>query len=232
MRLNNVTFEKRSVLDTGLASESYDLIYCTGVLHHIANTYAGLGELTRLLRPGGKILISLYNAVAFAPRNLRRRITRRLGDEDLDRRVQWGRRLFPITTRRLTKATRNDHESGLYDYFAIPYESYHTIGQVLKWFDQLGLEYGGSFPPAAIRDYPAMLAHPSFQKVEKRFRGPHVRLAARLSRGGQLQQTRPNFVSRAMIQFIWLVTGTGMWCIAARKPTTRRSQAADPRPSI
>jgi SAM-dependent methyltransferase len=66
-RLRNVVFETRSVLDTGLPSDSYDLVYCTGVLHHIENSYNGLRELTRVLRPGGKILISLYNAVEFMP---------------------------------------------------------------------------------------------------------------------------------------------------------------------
>ena len=215
--LRNVVFETRSVLDTRLPSDSYDLVYCTGVLHHIENSYSGLRELTRVLRPGGKILISLYNAVGFLPREARRRIARRLGGKDLKRRVIWGQRLFPLLSRRLTRASLNDPASALYDYFAIPHQSLHTIGQVLKWFDRLGLEYLGSFPPAVPLDYPAMLTHESFSSVDEEYRRPLVRLAAKMSPGGALQRRRPGLSSRAAIQLLWLATGVDIWSTAGRK---------------
>jgi len=161
--------------------------------------------------------MSLYNAVSFTPREARRRIARWLGGDDLERRVLWGQRLFPVTSRRLTQANLNDPASVLYDYFAIPYESLHTIGQVLNWFDRLGLEYIGSFPPAVLRDYPAMLAHESFGSVDEQYRGPLVQLASKMSRGRDLRCRRPTLSSRAFIQLIWLFVGVRIWCTSARK---------------
>ena len=215
--LRNVAFEKRSVLDTGLTSESFDLVYCTGVLHHMDDSFGGLRELTRVLRPGGKILISLYNAVGFIPRELRRTVARRLGGSDLERRVRWGRRLFPFTSRQLTRANLNDPASALYDYFAIPYQSRHTIGEALRWFDRLDLTYLGSFPPAVPRDYPAMLKHDSFASVDEEYRGWLVRLATMMSREGAIRRGRPGFLSRTAVQLLWLLAGIDIWSTSAQK---------------
>jgi 2-polyprenyl-3-methyl-5-hydroxy-6-metoxy-1,4-benzoquinol methylase len=112
LSLDNVVFEKRSVLDTGLADETFDFVYCTGVLHHTPDPFGGLRELTRVLRPGGKILISLYTSSGFLLREARRQVAKAIGRKDLRRRVLWGSRLFPFTARRLIKGERNDSQSG------------------------------------------------------------------------------------------------------------------------
>jgi 2-polyprenyl-3-methyl-5-hydroxy-6-metoxy-1,4-benzoquinol methylase len=143
--LENVRFEKRSVLATGFADASFDFVYCTGVLHHITDPFGGLTELCRVLRPGGKLLISLYSCSGFLLREARRRVANYLGGEDLQRRVLWGTRLFPLTARRFIRGERNDAQAALYDYFAIPHETLHSVGEVFGWFDRLGLQYIGSF---------------------------------------------------------------------------------------
>ena len=155
------------MLDTGLPEGSFDLVYCTGVLHHTPDPYRGLAELCRVVRPRGKVLVSFYNKFGFFPREVRRQIARVLGGEDRDRRVVWGRRLFPFTARRLMKGERNDPESALYDYFAIPHDSMHSIAQVLGWFDRLGLEYTGTFAPAYPLDYLALFARQDYDRIEK-----------------------------------------------------------------
>lgn len=42
----------------------FDVIICTGVLHHLENPAAGWRQLARLLRPGGLLLVGLYSEVA------------------------------------------------------------------------------------------------------------------------------------------------------------------------
>src|SRR4051812_23951563 len=42
-------------------SNSFDLGYSWGVLHHTPDTCAGIAELVRVVRPGGEIKIMLYN---------------------------------------------------------------------------------------------------------------------------------------------------------------------------
>ena len=44
------------------ASETFDLGYSFGVLHHSADTVRAIGELVRVVRPGGEVKIMLYNS--------------------------------------------------------------------------------------------------------------------------------------------------------------------------
>jgi SAM-dependent methyltransferase len=49
----------------------FDFVYSYGVLHHLAMPEAGLSELLRVLRPGGRCLIYLYEDLGERPRLLR-----------------------------------------------------------------------------------------------------------------------------------------------------------------
>lgn len=48
----------------GDRDRGFDVIVCTGVLHHLDDPIAGWRTLTRLLEPGGVMLIGLYSATA------------------------------------------------------------------------------------------------------------------------------------------------------------------------
>lgn len=41
-------------------SQSFDLVYSHGVLHHTPNLAGALGEIHRVLRPGGRLILMLY----------------------------------------------------------------------------------------------------------------------------------------------------------------------------
>lgn len=47
------------------ASNSFDLGYSWGVLHHTPDTEKAISELARVVRPGGEIKIMLYNRLSF-----------------------------------------------------------------------------------------------------------------------------------------------------------------------
>jgi 2-polyprenyl-3-methyl-5-hydroxy-6-metoxy-1,4-benzoquinol methylase len=218
LSLDSVRFEKRSVLATGFADASFDFVYCTGVLHHTSDPFGGLVEVTRVLRPGGKLLISLYACSGFVLREVRRQIAKFLGGEDLQRRVLWGSKLFPFTARRLMQGERNDAQSALYDYFGIPHETLHSVGQVLRWFDRLGLEYTGSFAPARVEDYPAMFLHEHYESVEDEFQSRLGQLIRLFGKSAVLRRKRPGAPSRLLVQTIWFFCNIGVFSMSARKP--------------
>jgi SAM-dependent methyltransferase len=47
------------------ASQAFDVVYSHGVLHHTPNTEQAIGEVWRVLRPGGKAIIMLYARESF-----------------------------------------------------------------------------------------------------------------------------------------------------------------------
>lgn len=55
--LENVTFVQASATDTGLPSNSLDLVYCRFLLLHLTDPEACLREMWRVLKPGGLIVV-------------------------------------------------------------------------------------------------------------------------------------------------------------------------------
>src|SRR5947209_15336427 len=58
--LTNLKLFKGDLLDVGSLGMNFDVILCTGVLHHMANPGAGLAALGDVLAPDGVIVVMLY----------------------------------------------------------------------------------------------------------------------------------------------------------------------------
>lgn len=48
---------RMDITDTRVASDSFDLIYCSHVLEHVRDDRAAIREMFRVLKPGGRALI-------------------------------------------------------------------------------------------------------------------------------------------------------------------------------
>ena len=62
--MRNVQLQQLDILDANQLQDIYDVIECSGVLHHMQNPAKGLGALNRKLKPGGYFKIGLYSKVA------------------------------------------------------------------------------------------------------------------------------------------------------------------------
>jgi SAM-dependent methyltransferase len=63
----NIEFLQADILELPPAAhlrERYQIIECLGVLHHMADPFAGWRKLLACLAPGGKMLVGLYSATA------------------------------------------------------------------------------------------------------------------------------------------------------------------------
>ena len=62
--LTDIEFAQADLLELGAMGRSFDVVECSGVLHHMADPFAGWRALLPLLRPGGFMLVGLYSEMA------------------------------------------------------------------------------------------------------------------------------------------------------------------------
>jgi SAM-dependent methyltransferase len=92
-------FQAGDATKLAFAEATFDAIYSMGVLHHVDDTRAAIAEIRRVLRPGGRAYVALYNrnsvklAAALALRKLQTAADAALGT---DRLMLSLARSFPI----------------------------------------------------------------------------------------------------------------------------------------
>ncbi len=227
---DRIEFVQKSVLELDLPEDSFEIVYSYGVLHHTADPYQGFQNMVRVCKPGGVVIVSVYSRYSRALHNLRRAMINRIAGEDVEKRLVWGRRLFPFTARKLKLRAHDESNAILYDQFSIPHESQHSVGEILSWLDENDLDYIGAFGPLRVRDYVRAAALPEYQRFETTFAGYRLsrlasrvlKIVARLGSDGEdskLEFERPSIVSRFLVQSAWLVLGLRFSCfsIAGRK---------------
>jgi SAM-dependent methyltransferase len=64
--VDNIAFAQADLLQLGALDRTFDVIECSGVLHHMADPFAGARVLAGLLRPGGQMRIGVYSTIARA----------------------------------------------------------------------------------------------------------------------------------------------------------------------
>ncbi|WP_342709555.1 methyltransferase domain-containing protein [Bradyrhizobium sp. B124] len=62
--LTNIEYAQADILELGAIDRTFDSIESVGVLHHLAEPFAGWRVLVSLLRPGGTMRIGLYSELA------------------------------------------------------------------------------------------------------------------------------------------------------------------------
>src|SRR5258708_11355682 len=74
--LDRVQFVETDLRRPGLRAGAFDVVYSSGVLHHTPDPRASFARIVQLARPGGMIVVGLYNAFARIPLRLRRLVAR------------------------------------------------------------------------------------------------------------------------------------------------------------
>ena len=136
--LRTVTFAQMNLFRLPLQPASFDVVICTGVLHHTADPREGLRRLVPLVRPGGHLIVGLYNRYGRLKTRFRRALFARFGDRfaSMDPYI----RKYELDPQK--------RRAWYMDQYHNPHESLHTIDQVLGWFEQEGVRFVRSFPSA------------------------------------------------------------------------------------
>jgi SAM-dependent methyltransferase len=142
-RVVNAAFLQMNLFRPPFRDESLDVIISNGVLHHTGDPRGGFEALARKLKPGGLILIGLYNSMARLPTLWRRDLFARFGPalHFLDRRLVQG------------KMNEGRWQAWFRDQYEHPHESKHSINETLGWFDANGIDFLSSVPPADGSDF-------------------------------------------------------------------------------
>jgi len=146
-----VLFVETDLRCSGLTPGAFDVVYCSGVVHHTPDPRASFARLVTLARPGGMIVVGVYNAFARVPSRVRRVVARLSGFRIVP--------FDPVLRERRAEPARR--EAWLRDQYQHPEEHRHTLAEVQRWFAENDVEYVRSYPSAVLGDEPEDLFAPA-----------------------------------------------------------------------
>ena len=138
--LESVTFAQMNLFRLPLRPARFDIVICTGVLHHTAEPRRGFMGLMPFVKPGGHVLVGLYNRYGRLKTRVRREMAKILGE-----RVTG---LDPYINK--YRVTRDKRRAWFMDQYKNPHESLHTLDQVLHWFDEAGIRFVRALPSTVL----------------------------------------------------------------------------------
>tara|TARA_B100001093_G_scaffold480334_1_gene510123 strand:- start:3606 stop:4520 length:915 start_codon:yes stop_codon:yes gene_type:complete len=135
--IRNVHFVNGSIFDEVFNREIFDLVWCSGVLHHTKDPYTGFQNCVNYLKKDGFIVIGLYNRYGRLRTYIRKIIYKLFGKKVI-------MKIDPIL--RKFKDSPEAVESWILDQYTHPVESTHTIEEVLDWFDKNNIKVVSTMP--------------------------------------------------------------------------------------
>jgi 2-polyprenyl-3-methyl-5-hydroxy-6-metoxy-1,4-benzoquinol methylase len=141
--LDQVQFIETDLHNPGLRAGAFDVVYSSGVLHHTPDPSASFARMAHLARPGGIIVLGVYNAFARIPLRARRFVARLSGYQFIP--------CDPVLRDRESEPARR--KAWLQDQYLHPEEHRHTLAEVQTWFADNGVEYLRAYPSAMLCEH-------------------------------------------------------------------------------
>lgn len=140
--IKNITYINGSIFEEIFENETFDFVFCSGVLHHTKDTYLGFKNCVKLLKKNGFILIGLYNS--YAKFSLKKFIFKIFGYKFISK-------IDPI----LKNLKDSDEEimAWVEDQYNHPVERSHSIDEVLQWFRDNRIEPIAGIPKINNLDF-------------------------------------------------------------------------------
>ncbi len=131
--VDRVGFVQMNIFDLGIKDESFDVILSSGVLHHTKDAKAAFESILKKAKPGGLVVIGLYNNYARIPTWIRSKLLR-----------LFGTKIDYIVRKRFKDSRKLD--TWIKDQYFNPHETWHSLGEVQNWFKENNVTYLNSFP--------------------------------------------------------------------------------------
>lgn len=134
--LERAHFFQMNLFHPCFKEESFDVVICNGLLHHTSDPFSGFQKISKLVRPGGYIIVGLYHSYGRIITAIRRNIFNLTNNrfKHLDRR---------LVENNSSPAKR---EAWFKYQYKNPHASKHTFGQSLDWLSKTGFKFIHSIP--------------------------------------------------------------------------------------
>ena len=142
-RISNVTFVNADLFDDVFENEVFDVVWCSGVLHHTKDPAGGFDLLCKYAKRDGIVIVGLYNWFGRVRTHIRRLFYRIFG-------VRW-LMIFDPVLRNADKNSAEKIESWIRDQYIHPVESCHSFDEILRWFKRNNIEFINSIPTCEIQ---------------------------------------------------------------------------------
>ena len=133
--LERAAFAQMNLFRPALKRDFFDVVISNGVLHHTGDCRTAFQRVGRLVRPGGFLVVGLYNAYSRQVHYARRALYRWTGIA--------GRWLDPQFGKMTAVGKR---AAWMQDQYCHPHETSHTLDELLRWIDEDGFIFVNSVP--------------------------------------------------------------------------------------
>jgi len=155
--IENIEYIQADILDLAKLRKTFDIIECSGVLHHMDNPLVGWNVLTDCLKQGGLMRIGLYSELARQQIVKIREEIKKQGIGSSDVEMKSFRDI-------ISKSDKDYHKliTGTADFYSLStlkdllfreQERRFTIAQVKECLDELGLKFCGFEIPEIVSHF-------------------------------------------------------------------------------
>jgi SAM-dependent methyltransferase len=133
--INNTHFVQANLFRPPFEPASFDVVISNGVLHHTSDCAGAFRSIARFVKPGGVIVVGLYNWLGRLPTLWLRSL------------IERGGRAAMVFDHRLRGAGGGVCREPWYmDQYRHPHESRHSLDELLEWFKAEGFDFTASIP--------------------------------------------------------------------------------------
>ncbi len=147
LKIKNIEYMQADILDISELNSDFDIIECSGVIHHMENPLLGWEILTSLLKIGGLMNVGLYSKIARKNIFLIRKEISTLG-------ISSGNISIRLFREKILNSNEKHHRDllGMSDFFSLSevrdllfhvQEENFTIPLIIKYLSKLNLKFCG-----------------------------------------------------------------------------------------
>lgn len=128
------SFAQMNIFNLAIRDASFDVVISMGVLHHTFDARLAFKHIVQKVKPGGLVVVGLYNYFARVPTWIRSKLIGILGPK-----------IDYVVRNRIKSALKAD--VWINDQYYNPHETWHSIDDVLGYFAENDIEFLNCVPP-------------------------------------------------------------------------------------